>query len=152
MLAASMEIKPLIGYGDLFLGMTRSEIKTKIGSCDFEESETWFDDSQTDTWEYFVLGLELSFSSEDDFRLTTITIFSKEATLDGISPIGFTEEKLKKNFQNVELDEDLKELGKNYVYPDYEIAFWLNDNIVENLTLFPKYEQDQETIIWPKRS
>jgi len=147
-----MEIKPFIGYGELFLGMTRSEIYELLGSPDSEESEKWPDETQSDAWKYFPSALELTFSSEDDFRLTTITTFSKEAKLDGVSPIGLSEEDLKKQFPKVLLDDDFEESGKDYVYPDYEISFWLIDSVVENLTLFPKYEQDQETIIWPKRS
>ncbi len=147
-----MEIKPLIGYGDFFLGMTKSEIHELLGSPNSEESEKWPDETQSVTWKYSTSELELTFSSEDDFRLTTITTFSIEAKLDGISPIGLSEEALKKLFPKVLLDEDLDELGKNYVYPDYEISFWLMDSVVENLTLYPKYGQDQETIIWPKRS
>ena len=146
-----IQIEPFTGLGELFLGMSRNEIKKLLGSPDSEVLENWPDETQTDTWKYDTSTLELTFSSEDDFRLTSITTSSKKTTLDNTRPIGLSENDLIKQFPKVILDDDFKEFGKNYSYPDYEISFWLINNIVDSLTIFPEYELDEETIIWPIR-
>lgn len=36
---------------------------------------------------------------------------------------------------------NFSESGKNYIYPEKEISFWVSDGLVVNLTLFPKYDE-----------
>lgn len=109
-----IQIKPLTGLGELFLGMTRNETKKLLGAPDSEELENWPDKTQTDTWKYDTSTLELTFSSEDDFRLTSITTSSKKNTLDKTHPIGLSENDLIKQFPKIVLDDDFEEFGKNY--------------------------------------
>lgn len=94
----------------------------------------------------------MSFDSEDDYLLSTITVTSETAELDGIKPIGLTEQELLKYFQSAYLDDDFDENGKNFVIAEWEMSFWVKDNKVVNLTIFPLFSEDNETVLWLKIS
>jgi len=148
------EIIPYVGFDKIKLGQTLGQIELLLGKATEKNRETFSDDSLTMTLKYHNLGIDLNFSSDDDFRLGTMTFYSKEFTLNGINLIGLKEiefmMKSKMVFSDLELDDDFKELNaKDYTSNSNGISFWIENGIVESISIFPDYQDDDETPIWP---
>jgi len=149
------EIIPYVGFDKVKLGQTLGQIELLLGRATDKNKETYSDDSITITLKYPKLGIDLDFSSDDDFRLGTMTFYSNEFVLNGVNLIGLNESefimKSKMVFPDLELEDDFKELNsKDYVSNSNGISFWLDNSIVESITIFPDYQDDNETPIWPK--
>jgi len=145
-----MKIYPLTGVDDIYLGFSTDEVKNQIGEPDHIEFDDWPNNERSINWIYKLLGLEFRFDSEDEYRLCVITITSRMAQLDNIVPIGLSEGELKSLFPLIILDDDFEENGKDYIYPNIEVSFWLVDGIVDNISIFSKYDEKGEIALWPK--
>jgi hypothetical protein len=127
-----IEIIPYVGFDKIKLGQTLGQIELLLGKATKKNRETY----------------------SDDFRLGTMTFYSKEFVINGINLIGLNEStfimKSKLIFPDLELDDDFKELNsKDYVSNSSGIFFWLDNGIVESISIFPDHQDDDETPIWP---
>ncbi len=148
------EIIPYVGFDKIKLGQTLGQIELLLGKATDRIKENLFDDSISITLKYPNLGVDLDFSSDDDFRLGTMTFYSKEFTLAGMNLIGLNEIEFIMKSQMVltdlELDDDFKELNsKDYISNSNGISFWIHNRIVQSISIFPEYQKDEETPIWP---
>lgn len=112
------------------------------------------DDSLDMILEYHHIGVDLTFSADDEFLLGSITFFSKDFLLKGISLIGLPEaEFLRKGtniYPDLRLDDDfIDQNAKDYISISNGLTFWIQDGVVENISIFPDYEDDNDTPIWP---
>lgn len=139
-----MTIYPKIGINDIKLGMSRGDVQGKLGAPtnkeNLDEEEIWEFDS----------GLEFSFQKEDNYRLSSITVFTDSALLDSKPIIGITEAELEDIFPSFQLDEDFKQDGKSYYADDLQIMAWVFEGEVFNIIIFPEYDEESELPIWPK--
>ena len=140
------------GIGNIILGSTKEEIVNLLGEPDETSQDEWPDQTISDTWSYHELKMELSFYSDSNYCLTTITTTSDNVEFEGIKPIHLKEQQLVESFPSIVLDEDFEENGKDYIYPEKEISFWVVDGVVDNLTVFPKYDKTGNIPIWPNIS
>jgi len=147
-----MIVHPLIGIGEIILGSTQSEIIEVIGEPDSTDIKEWPYIQKEESWHFHNMKLDLSFDSENKFRLSSITVFSRKATLDGFNLVGVSEKELTERFPSIILDEDFEENGRNLIYPKKEISFWLVDNMVVNFTIFPEYDDTGEHVLWPNHT
>lgn len=150
------EITPYFGFDKIKLGQTLGRIELLLGKASEHKKETYSDNSSDVILKYHNLGVDLTFSSDDDFRLGTITFYSKDFLLKGEKLIGLKESEfvMKSNliFSDIELDDDFKELNsKDYTSNTNGISFWINNGIVESISIFPNYQDDNETPIWPNK-
>lgn len=149
-------IKPRIGFDQVKLGQSRDEVSAILGKADAEHIEKFEDGSENQILSYDVLDIELTFSSEDDNKLGTITFNSAEFTYEGKSLIGISEDELlllAKNMglNDLEKEEVFEDLNaQDYFSKSSDLSFWIQDGKVDSISLFPEYEDDDETIIWPK--
>lgn len=143
-----MTIKPLVGIDHIVLGSTKQTLFDLLGEPESSSSDEWPDGTISEAWMYPALGIVLNFDSDTDYRLSTITITAQDAELDDIKPIGLNINTLIKKLPSLVLDEDLSESIKDYVCPDREISFWVVNNVIEHVTLFPQYGADNMPI-WP---
>lgn len=110
-----------------------------------------------ENWEYPELGLILSFLSDDDWLLGSITVESEEAELSGCVLIGMEEQIFLATAENagiapIELDDDFTELGcRDYVCDELDLSFWVSEGELVSITIFPQYDEAGEKPIWPKR-
>jgi len=150
-----MIIKPLIGVDSIILGSTRDEIKNLLGaptkSSKDKDGKVTFD-----IWEYDKLGLELQFSSDDDYRLGMITVENKEATLDGHKIVGLGEAEFLRLAKNMGLelepDDELGELGIIYYdCHDIGVSFCVDNDIVDSVDIAPDYDESGDVPLWPAR-
>jgi hypothetical protein len=52
-------------------------------------------------------------------------------------------------FSDLQLDDDFKELNsKDYTSNSNGISFWINNGIVESISISPNYQKDDETPIY----
>ena len=139
-----MNIFPKVGVNNIKLGMTKMDVQAHLGapaSIDkLDEEEIW----------EFETGLELSFQSEDSYRLSSITVMADSALLDSKAIIGISESELENIFPAFSLDEDFKKDGKSYFADELQIMAWVFDGEVFNIVLFPEYDEHTELPIWPK--
>ncbi|WP_274055171.1 hypothetical protein [Thalassomonas actiniarum] len=99
-------------------------------------------------WEY-TNGMEIDFSSEDNFLASCITSHSDKAELNNNCIVGKTIAELKAVYPNIVLDDDFEENGQDYVLQEFELSFWVSDGFVVNVTVFPEYDESGNNIIWP---
>jgi len=144
-----MIIKPQIGIDNIILGSSKESIFDQLGQPDTTKSDEWPDGTISESWLYSDLGLTLNFDSDDDYRLSTISSISKKAELEGLTLIGLNINTVIKKYPSILLDEDLNNGVKDYVYPEKEISFWVVNDIIENITLFPEYDKSNDLPVWP---
>ena len=144
-----MKIRPLIGLDNLLLGTSKEAVKDLLGNPEEKWTEEFSGGIKSDEWRYSKKQIELSFDSDDAYVLSSITVCNPEGRLDGLSVIGISLEELLLKFPGLQLDDDYEELGKDYVLPEAELSFWVVDDEVQSVTIFPKYEDDNETVKWP---
>lgn len=123
--------------------MNRRSIEFILGKPDQNEIN-----KSEECWTYSN-GLELLFLKEDLFLLSSITTTNLEAQLEAKPIIGIAESELLKQFPYLVITDDFEENGKNYASEEMEIAVFVVDGLVVNVTIFPHYEQTGQIPIWP---
>lgn len=144
-----MLIKPLIGIDNIILGSSKEFVFELLGQPASTNSDEWPDGTISESWLYPASGLTLNFDSDDNYRLSTISSNSKESELEGLKVIGLNINTVIKKHPSIILDEDLTGGVKDYVYPEKEISFWVVNDIIENITLFPEYDKSNDLPVWP---
>ncbi len=98
--------------------------------------------------------MQVWFARDDDWRLGTITVFHRDAAIGGVRFIGRPESELAEaareaGLGSVEVEDDFKESGCDYQSSDQCISFWVEAGAVESLTATPRFDDDEDTILWP---
>ena len=148
------EIVPFVGFDRIKLGQTLGQTELLLGRPSEINKEIFPDDSLDMILEYHHIGVDLSFSTDDEFRLGTITFYSKDFLLKGIPLIGLEEEEFLRKGRNIysdlKLDDNFTDIyAKDYSANSNGLTFWVQDGVVNNITIFPNYEADNNTPIWP---
>lgn len=149
-----MEILPYIGVEKIKFGMTMNQVRDLWGQPDHIEYFTALKDKPEDRsveW-FYDCGIQLSFDSDNCFVLGSINIESRVALLNGLSVVGIDSNELEKRYPEVELDDDFGENGVDYTLDNLGLSFWVVDQIVSNVTLFPEYDKKGNEPIWPRLS
>ena len=154
---ANMSIvgKPSIGFEVIKFGMSREEVKKILGepSDTFEES---LDGEMDFTFEYEELGLELAFLEEDQHQLGLIVFYAPDTLLFDQEFIGLTEKEFLKlaseaGFEDLEKDDyDQQLTGYEYFSDEYGVSFWIEDGVVESISLLPESDMETGESIWPE--
>lgn len=151
-----MEIKPLVGFKDIKFGLSKEQVIEALGEPHSEDTSNFEDGSSDVAMVYNELGVTLVFSSDDDFRLSSVTFYTSDATLFDEKFIGKSEEFLLENAESkgisdLTLDDDFEELeAKDYASEKLGLAFWVQQGVLDSITIFPEYDEQGEEIIWPK--
>lgn len=146
-----MEVKPKVGLDCIHLGMTMDQVRALWGQ---PESINYFipiekrPEDRSVNWVYGN-GVELSFDCDDNFLLGCITARNKCASLGGIRIIGATSSEMKLRFPSVVLDDDFEENGQDFVLRELELSFWVIDDVVDSIAIFPEYDESGNVPIWP---
>jgi hypothetical protein len=146
----NIEIIPFTGFNQIKFGQTLEQVKLLLGEPTENTKEKHEDGTEDISLLYGDIGVELSFMSEDDFRLGLMSCYAPTYTIDGQSYAGMSEEDLLKisQFDDLKLAEDLTELkAKDYTIDSKGLSLWIQDGFVDSITLFPQY--NEEEIVWP---
>lgn len=150
-----------IGLGDLKFGMTQEEVKCIIGLPN--QIETYYNDLElnilTEHWEYETLGLSMSFSSEDDWKLATMATESNYYLLWDSIHIGQTMQQVEELLISLGKADYICEDFSNIASPDHKlfeleesyINLWFDDRVMSQIQWSPKFK-DENTINWPYQS
>ncbi|MCW8935528.1 MAG: hypothetical protein OQK98_12455 [Gammaproteobacteria bacterium] len=144
-----MILKPLIGIDNIILGSSKQSIFELLGQPESTNSDEWPDGTISESWLYLDSGLTLNFDSDNNYRLSTINTTSRQAELEGLKLVGKNINSIIDKHSSIILDEDLSESVKDYVYPEKEISFWVVNDLIENITVFPEYDKSKDLPIWP---
>ncbi len=150
------EIIPFVGFDQIRLGQTLGQTELLLGKPSEINKEIFRDESLDMIMKYHDLGVDLTFSADDDFLLGSITFLSRNYLLKGISLIGLPEDEFLRMgsalYPDLQIDDHLTELNaKDYISDSNGLTFWIQDGIVESISIFPDYEDDDDTPIWPSK-
>jgi hypothetical protein len=148
----NIDIIPFVGFGQIKFGQTVEEVKTLLGEPTSSTKEEHEDGTDDISLLYGELGVELSFMSEDDYKLGLMTCYAPTFAVDGTSYAGLSEDDFKSTakFDDLKQDDEFVELdSKDYTVDSKGLSFWVQDGFVESITLFPEYSEDGEEIVWP---
>lgn len=141
----SKEIIPFHGFDKIQIGMTQEQVKEILGPPASEETEV-IDDLKEIIYDYDDQGLSLSFSSDIEYKLESISFTSPEFTYKGYAFPGMTEEEFLKVFEEdeelpeLELRDDEEEHGfKEYFSDEAGIYFLMVDGRIDSLSIIPDY-------------
>jgi hypothetical protein len=144
-----MKITPHHSFGDILLGISRRTVLDLLGKPAKKNTESFADGSEIEYFEYESPAMSLGFSSVDGDRLGTITVRSAEATLEGRHIVGEPITELLRDCPGLALADDFDESGQDYVDDARGLSFWVLDGIVDNVTIFPAWIDD-EIPRWPE--
>jgi len=146
------------GVDKLLFGQTRSEVKKILGEPEDIESYSISEEVTSDTFFYDTAGISLTFESDEDYRLTEISIeddefhyknklktgLSKDETLNILTEMGLStpveDEELAKEFANQELL-SLEEENLN---------LWFEEKVLRAIHFGPFWTEGNE-LNWPKQ-
>ena len=152
-----IEIRPFIGIGKSILGYSEDDIKNVLGDPTSINDEYYgqeeIEQNLNRIYVYENHMLDLTFSAEYKFKLSTITAHSPDSELFGFKLIGMEEETFLKiagglGYGVPEIGDDWEEY-RDYFLDSIGLSFWISDGIVENITIYPEYDESGNTIIWP---
>jgi len=145
-----LELLPFVGIEGLPLGVSKSHVIGVLGNpTEVSKDEV----PDVEIWRYPNLGLDLTFSSDDDWLLGTITVESGDALLRGRRLIGLDEKELMIAVEEIEimptvLEDDFED-SCDYYCERFGLSFWVSDGVVTSITLFPEYDESGDIPVWP---
>jgi hypothetical protein len=150
------EIIPGKGIGNILLGMKIADVEKILGKPDDKEVIEYDDGENSCTLYYFDLQVDLTFESDDDDRLSFISIENEQFSIGGKVKVGQSIDEVKNlcktlNFGEPELEDMSSDDAPNQKllsYDDENINFWFTDNSLDEIQIGP-YWKDDETPIWP---
>jgi len=151
----SKEIKPLYGIGPIKFGLSRQAVEDILGEPENSFKEEYEEGIEAEVWEYSELGMELTFSSDDDYGLGLIRFFDNQFRLGPDKLIGEEREIMLKSlklngFDDFELDVEVSDEWTQSYYSDkLGIIINVTDNLVDYITIFCEYDDDGNAI-WPQ--
>jgi len=150
------KIIPGKGVGNILLGMRRKDVEKILGQPDDKEEITYDDGETSCTYYYFDLQMDLTFESDDDDRLSFISVEGENFNLMDKIKIGESKEKVIQHCKELSFslpeEEDMSSddvPNQILVALDNEnINFWFTDNKLDEIQIGP-FWQDDDTPIWP---
>lgn len=144
-----MDIIPHQGIDRVKLGLSRDEITHALGVPERTAEDRHEDGAVSEIWTYRMLRLELSFDSDNDYRLSHITSYHPYTLVRGFNPIGLTGKVLLMKFPHLDLDVEVSKDEKYYTDRLLDLTFGIARGKVVSVTVFPEYDESGEHIIWP---
>lgn len=149
-------ITPGKGVGEILLGMTRDQVEKLIGKPDEIEEIDYDDGESAVTWFYYQLQIDLNFESEDDLKLSFISVENENYLLNGKIKVGMDKQAVLEACAELEFSTPELENFSTDDVPDQElialekenINLWFTDGKLDEIQFGPFWEDD-ETPIWP---
>ena len=105
-------------------------------------------------WHYEEKNLRLSFSSTEQWRLTSIDCRGAAYKIGGISFVGIGDQALIPHailagIEDVAFESDHEEFGECFTSKNHSLMFWIVDNVVQNFTIMLAYDESGNIPLWP---
>jgi hypothetical protein len=146
-----VEVLPFVGFGGIRLGMTRESVCNRLGQ---PEAVDGSDDGDV-TLSFGRGTIQCTFYVSDHQLLGSITFFSERFVLQGLQVVGITLERLHELIQQevlpgASMDNDWPDLdAKSYHCESLGLSLWVHEGIVENVTMYPRYDDTGTTALFP---
>lgn len=145
------------GFGNIKLGMTCKEVECIMGSPDEIEEYDYSDAENSVTYLYYGLGVDLTFESEEEYRLSYISFEKPSFRLSNKIKTGISKDKTMKLCRSLfntepEIEDMSDEISKNHKLLSYEnenVNFWFTDDTLDEIEIGP-FWKDDDTPIWPE--
>ena len=152
------DIKIGNGLGDVVFGSNKEKLKYLLGEpseVDNYNASGEEDGYLTEAWHYDEHEFSVSFDEEDNWKLTTISISSPEATFNGNQLIGKEMDDVLRFFNNEEFGEneldDLSDEGIDQKLVSYlraSLNLWFEDGKLSEIQWGVLWS-DEDTPSWP---
>ena len=156
-------IEPGISLGNLKFGMTQNEVKEIIGLPNEIEIDQYLPNNEdsdfSENWYFEDLELSISFASEDDWRMDTISINSNYYSLWGSIEIGQTMNQVEVILKRLNKDNYICEDWSTIESPDHKLLelnddylnLWFDNRKLSEIQWGPKFINENE-IDWPHKT
>ena len=144
-----MDVYPHRGVDDLLLGSSQDEITAALGAPDRSCEDAHQDGELSAVWTYRMLRLELSFDSDNDFRLSHITSYHPYTLVRGFNPMGLSGKLLLMKYPHLDLEVEISKDEKYYTDRVLDLTFGIARAKVVSVTVFPEYDESGEVVKWP---
>jgi len=150
------EIIPGKGVGNILLGMKKEAVEKILGQPDDKEDITYDDGETSITYYYYDLKMDLTFESDDDNRLSFISVEGEKFNIKDKIKIGDAKDNViaacKALSYSLPEEEDMSSddvPNQILVALDNEnINFWFTENALDEIQIGP-FWKDDDTPIWP---
>ena len=146
---------PYFGIAPFVLGMSRDVVRAAAGKPDSVETSQDDESGAVETWFYQGGEIELEFEAVPDSKLESITAWSAETTINGVSIIGGDAADLPRlaaeaDIHDLALTDDFGDSGKCFQSEQHGLMFWAAKGKVVNMTIFPRFDDEVEEPQWPE--
>jgi hypothetical protein len=146
---------PYFGIAPFVLGMSRDLVRAAAGKPDSIENSSDDEGAAVETWFYQGGQIELEFEAVPDSKLESITAWSADTTVNGVTIIGADLAELPRlareaDIHDLELSDDFAESGQCFQSEQHGLMFWVAKGKVVNLTIFPRFDDSGEEPQWPE--
>lgn len=144
-----MDIIPHQGVDDIRLGARREDIVHVLGPADKTSRDVHEDGEVSEIWLYRLMRLELSFDSDNDYRLSHVTSYHPYSLVRGFNPMGLTGKLLLQKYPHLDLDIEVSADEKYYTDKILDLTFGIARGKVVSVTVFPEFDESGNHILWP---
>jgi len=150
------EIQPGKGIDKILLGMKEEEVKKILGDSDETDEQVYDDGDKSRSLYYFDHGIDLTFESDDDYRLSFISVDDDMFHIRDSIRVGMdmdsVEEELAKLNWEITAREGIgtPENPDQYLLAieDQNINLWFMEKVLDEIQIGP-FWLDDETPDWP---
>ena len=144
-----MDVVPHHGIDEINLGSSRDRIALDLGEPDKKAQDRHEDGAVSEIWIYRLMRLDLSFDSDNEYRLSHITSYHPYTLVGRFNPIGLSEKYLLQKYPHLNLEVEINDDEKYYTDRILDLTFGIARAKVVSVTVFPEYDESGQHIIWP---
>lgn len=150
----ALEIRPLIGFGELKFGSEQSAVENFFGEPEeIEDLPGEADESDAEVWNYWDEGHTIFFDKDQNNRCTCFETDNDETTLYGSEVFKLNEKQVVEIMQNngfKELDIEDEEWGERRVsFTDAVIDFYFENDKLVSVSWGVMVDYDNDKPQWP---
>lgn len=150
-----LEIRPLVGFGDLKFGADQAEVENYLGEPqEIEDLPGEADESDAEVWNYWDDGHTVFFEKDMDNKCTCIETDNDQAILFGKKVFDLNENQIIELMETNgfrEIDSEDEEWGERRVsYSDAVMDFYFEDDKLISVSWGVMIDIDNDKADWPK--
>lgn len=135
--------------------MSMKELQKELGKPDDIEEYTYSKDEISKTFYYDELGLDFTFESQDNDRLSYISVSSEEFHIANKIRVGTSRESVVQFISELKLsDPEIEDASsvdlpthELFLFEDENLHLWFDNNEITEIQFGPFWE-DSKTVIW----
>lgn len=151
------EIKLGIGMDQIKFGFSTAKIEDILGEPDLIDKYEHEDGERTITYFYYEFGIDLNFDSEDNYKLSAISIVNPEFHYKNVIKVGISRDEALDQAENIGLSEPEDVAVATEEFPTHSLlAFekenlnlWFDEGKVSEIEFGP-FWKDENSYIWPE--